>query len=79
MAWSRNLGGGLTFLLAACAAETAPAPEANDPGTGAWDVKGGALAKLATPCTFDGGTPKRFSVTLVDGESALIHVTKNNL
>ncbi|MFM2152817.1 MAG: hypothetical protein RL199_1252 [Pseudomonadota bacterium] len=75
MAWTKKVGGGLMLLLAACAAETAPAPEASVAGTGAWDVNGAALAKLSTPCTFDSGTAKKFTGTLVDGESALINVS----
>jgi formylglycine-generating enzyme required for sulfatase activity len=76
MAWTKKLGGSLTLALAACAAE--PMPEASEPGTGAWDVNGGALAKLATPCTFD-GTTKKFTVTLVDGESALVSVSSKGI
>ncbi|MFM2152615.1 MAG: hypothetical protein RL199_1050, partial [Pseudomonadota bacterium] len=75
MAWTKKAGGILSLALAACAAERAPAPEASEPGTGAWDVSGAALAKLSTPCTFDGGTAKKYTVTLVDGESALINVS----
>ena len=66
---------GLLLALAACAVEPSPAPDASEPGVGAWDVNGAALSKLATPCVYEGGTVKKLTVTLVDGESALINVT----
>ncbi|MFM2153422.1 MAG: hypothetical protein RL199_1857 [Pseudomonadota bacterium] len=68
----------LAAISASCAGgETPPAASAgpSEPGAGPWNADGGALARLATPCTFDNGTSKKFTVTLVDGESALISVS----
>jgi Ca2+-binding RTX toxin-like protein len=67
----------LAAMLASCGSETAPAASAgaSEPGAGPWNADGGALAKLATACTFNSST-KTFAVTLLDGESALISTTK---
>ncbi|MFM2151673.1 MAG: hypothetical protein RL199_108 [Pseudomonadota bacterium] len=67
----------LAAVLASCGGQAAPAASAgpSEPSAGPWNADGGALAKLATPCTFDNGTSKKFTVTLIDGESALISVS----
>ncbi|MFM2153315.1 MAG: hypothetical protein RL199_1750 [Pseudomonadota bacterium] len=68
----------LAMAVAACGgAEPVDVPGPSEAGTGAWDANGGALAKLATACTYN-ATSKTFAVTLLDGESALISATKAN-
>ncbi|MFM2152254.1 MAG: hypothetical protein RL199_689 [Pseudomonadota bacterium] len=72
--------GGMGLMAAAlvsCGGETASVASTgpSEPGTGAWNADSGALAKLETACTFDNGTAKKFTVTLIDGESALISVS----
>ncbi|MFM2153762.1 MAG: Bifunctional hemolysin/adenylate cyclase precursor, partial [Pseudomonadota bacterium] len=69
----------LAAVLASCGSETTPAASSGptEPGAGLWNADGGALAKLATACTWTGTATSSgtFTVTLVDGESALVSAT----
>ncbi|MFM2152151.1 MAG: hypothetical protein RL199_586 [Pseudomonadota bacterium] len=75
----RLVAGALMVLLAACAGTSDGRTKGGAVPTGEWEVTRAALAPLATPCTLDGS--KTFTVTLRDGETALIGLdaTKQSL
>ncbi|MFM2152155.1 MAG: hypothetical protein RL199_590, partial [Pseudomonadota bacterium] len=66
-------------LLVACSGTSDGRSESGVVPSGEWDSARAALAPLATPCTLDGS--KTFTVTLRDGETALIGLdaTKQSL